>query len=515
LCTRISSNIHDITMKYLQDDRLSAITARLLTPDLVELSQGQSAGRGPHRIGASGTCASGAMIMSSRRSSCRRVRGKIEAYTTKRTSTDKKYASHLGIKYVTSLQRHNSSVEVGVVQQPQQQQQEMTLALGLDAATPAGVLVAAGSAAAPPLGAIEKKRRAHSVGFTGDGSSGSNKKPRSRSNSLDENVLSYHTALGDFAAQETRRLMTDFVLTLNMSFPDYDFEEVSPNDFEKVPLPQVVLHVQSLLLSDATTSSIPVQQAVPTSPGLIPPDTAVTTRPGAPEQGGLNLNLNLAWKGDVDGDGSVSEFAYEVASTVDPLDDAAPGSDPSRNGSNSSNSSSNMLAELWSAMDSVIRLGDCEVYRWTNPPEGLLTGDNDDEYDADSDDDDVVTVWSFYYLLVNKSLKRIVFFCCSETLVNRHPTSASVNGDAYMDEEENGPLAGVRDDGNDDRDGLRDVDLVSEQDNGDDDEDEDGIVTSSQHYKMMMSSADASSSEADFDLDPAAVTAGGIPISTV
>jgi Maf1 regulator len=501
-------------MKYLQDDRLSAITARLLTPDLVELAQGPSAGRGLHRIGASGG-ASGAMMSSRRSSCCRRVRGKIEAYTTKRTSTDKKYASHLGIKYVTSLQRHNSSVEVGVVEPPQQ---EMTLALGPDATNPTRVLVAAGSTAAPPLGAIEKKRRAHSVGFTGDGSSGSttsNKKPRSRSNSLDENVLSYHTALGDFAAQETRRLMTDFVLTLNMSFPDYDFEEISPNDFEKVPLPQVVQHVQSLLLSDATASPTPVQQAVLSSPGLIPPDSTISTLPGAPEQGGLNLNL--AWKGDVDGDGSVSEFAYEVASTVDPLEDAAPGSDPSRNGSNSS-SSSNMLAELWLAMDSVIRLGDCEVYRWTNPPEGLLSGDNDDEYDADSDDDDVVTVWSFYYLFVNKSLKRIVFFCCSETLVNRHPTSASVNGDAYMDEEENGPLAGVRDDGND-RDGLRDVDLVSEQDNGDDDddddEDEDGIVTSSQHYKMMMSSADASSSEADFDLDPAAVTAGGIPISTV
>lgn len=478
-------------MKYLQDDRLSAITARLLTPDLVELAQGPSAGHGPHRIGGGGGTAGGA---SARRSSCRRVRGKIEAYTTKRTSTDKKYASHLGIKYVTSLQQHNA---VEVMQQPQHEVLPPPT-LGPEASQSVGAV--ASNIPQP----IERKRRSHSVGFPVDSGGTSNKKPRSRSNSLDENVLSYHTALGDFAAQETRRLMTDFVLTLNMSFPDYDFEEVSPNDFEKVPLAQVVQHVQSLLISDATTST-PLQTAP--SPGLIPPDSTITTPPTAPEQG----DTNLGWKGDFDGDGSVSEFAYEVASTVDPLDDAALASDPSRNGG----SSSNMLAELWSAMDNVIRLADCEVYRWTNPPEGLLSGDIDDEYDADSDDD-MVTVWSFYYLFVNKSLKRIVFFCCSETLVNRHPANASMNGDAYLDEEENGPLANVRDDDNDDRDGPRDVDLVSEQDNGDDeDEDEDGIVTSSQHYKMMMSSADASASEADFDLDPAAVTAGGIPISTV
>jgi Maf1 regulator len=496
-------------MKYLQDDRLSAITARLLTPDLVELAQGTSSGRGPHRIGLGGGGGGGRPTRGALSSSARRVRGKIEAYTTKRTSTDKKYASHLGIKYVTSLQRHNSSVE----SQLQVQQQEMLLqplptkkTIGPEANQVGVDAVAAG--AAPPSLLIEKKRRAHSVGFSGDGSVGSNKKPRSRSNSLDENVLSYHTALGDFAAQETRRLMTDFVLTLNMSFPDYDFEEVSPNDFEKVPLPQVVQHVQSLLMSDATTTALSMTPTLAAaSPGLIPPDTTATTLPSSAEQ---DDPANLAWKGDVDGDGSVSEFAYEVASTVDPQDDAGSGSDPSRNGGGGSN---DLLAELWSAMDNVIRLADCEVYRWTNPPEGLLSGDddinNDDEYDAGTsdNDDDVVTVWSFYYLFVNKSLKRIVFFCCSETLVNRRPTIAS-NGESYMDEEENGPLAG---DGR-----LRDVDLVSEQDHGeDDDEDEDGIVTSSQHYKMMLSSADASSTEADFDLDPAAVTAGGIPISTV
>jgi hypothetical protein len=102
---------------------------------------------------------------------------------------------------------------------------------------------------------------------------------------------------------------------------------------------------------------------------------------------------------------------------------------------------------------------------------------------------------------VNKTLKRIVFFCCSETLVNRL-LAPSTNASSYLDE---GMTIQEVDD-----EAVLDVDRVSEQD----DDDEDDVMTSSQHYNMMLSSGDASS-EVDFDLDPSSVAAGGIPVSTV
>jgi len=51
-----------------------------------------------------------------------------------------------------------------------------------------------------------------------------------------------NSALGDFQHTCTRRLMTDIILTLNTSFPDYDFSNVKPSHFEKVKWNNSIIH---------------------------------------------------------------------------------------------------------------------------------------------------------------------------------------------------------------------------------------------------------------------------------
>jgi hypothetical protein len=543
-------------MKYLQDDRLSAVTSRLFSPDSSIYLQGNpvvmmnsSSPATPAMDGGAGgrfRTGAGAVGMVPDRltsSSSRRVRGKVEAYTMKRTSTDKKYASHLGIKYVTSLQQRNNlnkypnHFSVGshlnasaFGEMPMHRASSLGMMGEYGSDIRFGVGKEAASTGVDHQQGLSKKRRSQSVGYHGEvivsGTSQGqqrddwtdghhSKKARGRSNSLDEkncrsSVLAYHTSLGDFSMQETRRLMTDLILTLNSSFPDYDFAEVSPNDFVKVPLHDVVRNVQSLLVSDSTSSTPAASSPPMPSPAAPPPGEAV-----AQDRDRDQEESNLF---------SVQEDAAIPRSDqlllLDDTGTVATGTISQGNDYGFIAGTKNLLlAELWSALDGVVQLGDCDVYQWTSAPDGLLAEDDDDEGANSGGAGDVVTVWSFYYLFVNKNLKRIVFFCCSETLANRlAPSDADPSSSSYMEDvvDEVGAddgAVGMTIQEYDSDNGL-DVDLVSEQDE-DDDDDEDDVVTPSQHYKMMLSSGDASSTEVDFDLDPADVAAGGIPVSSV
>ncbi len=140
------------------------------------------------------------------------------------------------------------------------------------------------------------------------------------------------------------------------------------------------------------------------------------------------------------------------------------------------------LTDLWSALDGVIHLSGCDVYSYQPPasddadPMAFLTqtltedsvfygGDEDDanagEKTTDSDSQPTVTaIWSFNYFFVNKTIKRIVLFTCMESMRNHEPEE--------IIEEEFANLPPVAD-----------------------------------------------SADLDFDLDPEAATAGGIPVSIV
>ena len=126
----------------------------------------------------------------------RALYGKLEAYTRKRAGSEKKYSHTLAERYV----------------QVYEEQHE------------------------PP-----RKKRSRSVGVFEE------TKPvprRNRSSSFD---VSRGSTLGDLAEQGTRKLLMDLILTLNASFPDYDFGDISPDDFSKQVTSDVVRRVNESL----------------------------------------------------------------------------------------------------------------------------------------------------------------------------------------------------------------------------------------------------------------------------
>ncbi|GKY94449.1 RNA polymerase III-inhibiting protein maf1 [Mayamaea pseudoterrestris] len=347
-------------MKYLQVDALTELTARLQ-----EFRTGQ-----------------------------RHIQGRIEAFTMKRAGNDKKYAADLKHQYVEQQETFESdwkqllaASSVGKIfdnageedlqrlkQQQQQQQQQ-------------------------------KRGRSQSVGICQDlGKLTSRAKhPRSSSFDLPLATRQYElpqqiTSLGDLRDLSTRRLMTDLILTLNMSFPDYDFSNVQPNDFQSVSLQDVMQAVYSQLSpilcstneSDVTCSA-----------------TSVAI-PGGAREGGLEDSQAL------------------------------------------------LIVDLWNALDEHMQLKECEIYSWNN---------------ADMASEEL-WLWSFHYLFVNKALKRIVLFTCSESMQAHLPQSED-----------------------DDDEGEGAVD------------DEPQVVSGSRQL-----SADLESEDANFDLDPSAAQAGGFSL---
>jgi len=159
---------------------------------------------------------------------------------------------------------------------------------------------------------------------------------RSRSQSVDIGVHATsisgtrtRTTLGNLSELATRRLMTDLILTLNASFPDYDFSNAKPQQFERLTLAKVKR--------------------------------------------------------------SISERLSEL-STLRKLDR-----------SRSSGAPSDLVVEIFGALDSVVDLKECDIYSF------------EDESFLDESDH----LWSFHYFFVNKPLRRLAFFTCSERIDGR------------------------------------------------------------------------------------------------
>ena len=344
-------------MKYLEDGKLTKLTA-----ELTDAMLGRS----------------------------RTLNGRIEAYTMKRAGTDKKYAHALGERYVAEMETvENQLADYKEFMQRHQQQQQQTTA------------------------AARGRKRSQSTGTQFEATTRPTKQQRPRANSFDEkksrDLSPIHqnrhhnggvihssssssfqkTALGDFGEMGTRRLMTDLILTLNASFPDYDFGNIRPCDFEKIPVANAMKRINERL----------------------------------------------------------SELAVEKAS---------------------------FLPDMWAVMDDVVRLSECDVYSYVpkardedDDPLSFLTQTLTDpgvsEHSAESSTVSSTTstvLWSFNYFFVNKTLKRIMFFTCVESM---------------RSEESN----------------LNEDDVSYVRFHG------------------------TEASDVDFDLDPAADVAGGIPISIV
>jgi len=235
------------------------------------------------------------------------IHGRIEAYTMKRAGTDKKYAHALGQKYIAEIEDMQEELAATVERKRRRRSNSESN------------LTRTSSRNISP--SLNKKFK---PSFFNDSSASSSSKEttRSRSRSFDCTLdsISPKTTLGDFSEISTRKLMTDLILTLNASFPDYDFSNIKPSQFQKLKM----LDVRK------------------------------------------NIRQNL------------SEFA-------------------------SQRSSPNFLEELWNAVNDVVDLKESNVYSF--------------DYEFANDDDSANnSLWNFHYLFVNKSVRRIVFFTCSERI---------------------------------------------------------------------------------------------------
>ena len=206
------------------------------------------------------------------------INGRIEAYTMKRAGNDKKFAHALGQKYIAEIE---------------EMQQELAET-------------------------VERRKRSASAASAREAAAKKPRPNRRRSQSFDFDFtvdgISSKTTLGDFSEMATRRLMTDLILTLNASFPDYDFSNIKPRQFEK-------------------------------------------------------LNIEAVRK-------RIYERLSELASFK-----------PQKE----------WLVELWMALNDAIDLRECDVYSF-------------------EEEIDETALWSFHYFFVNKSLRRIVFFTCAQTI---------------------------------------------------------------------------------------------------
>mmetsp|Transcript_14308 Transcript_14308/g.18695 ORF Transcript_14308/g.18695 Transcript_14308/m.18695 type:complete len:357 (+) Transcript_14308:388-1458(+) len=356
-------------MKYIQDNALAQWTSAL-----TEVSIGHS----------------------------RILHGRLEMYSMKRVSSDKKYAAVLGEKYVEQIQQDQELAAI-LPPTPVVLSDTKRTRGGRKRSQSTGRLEEASSSCVTFSPDLIQGGVSNSTTTTSATTTSGPPSKRSRSCSLDEGLKPRKavTALGDFNETGTRRLMTDLVLTLNASFPDYDFSSIKPTDFKKLPVKDTVHRVNESLSEWATAS--------------------------------VYNNLN----------------------------------------------------GMWHTIDQSLQLKDCDVYKFI-PPEDNTTssflmssvGEDSMGGSEDGDSSDVAegmspthggggsrthtVLWSFYYLFVNKHLKRILLFSGAE----------SMRQSVYSDDDEGGE---------------RYIQLI---DGG-------GVV------------------DDNFDLDPEANTAGGTPISTV
>lgn len=267
-------------MKFLENEKLIELTGQL-----AEAALGQS-----HRI----------------------INGRIEAYTMKRAGNDKKFAHTLGQKFIADLEEQ------------QQLLHDLTQVAANQRAAADTSVVSEESSEEPKQG---RKRSNSATSFL---EAISKKKPktggRPRSQSVDITLHTNKNTLGDISELATRRLMTDLILTLNASFPDYDFSNASPQQFEKLSVERVQRKISERLSELATLRKLDATGKLPTS------------------------------------------------SNVD------------------------LVVEIFNALDSVVSLKECDIYSF------------EDESFLDESDH----LWSFHYFFVNKSLRRLVFFTCSE-----------------------------------------------------------------------------------------------------
>ncbi len=255
------------TMKFLENDRLAQLTAQLTEAKICE----------------------------------RVINGRIEAFTMKRAGTDKKFAHALGEKYQHEIDAEETEFS-NLQRRSFQSQRNGNVGAGNSGnscgvapfvsttkTSPRNKASKGGSPPLPPkfmqnqtISAIRKstappspkqkrvkydlkpggRRRSSSTSAIPSFLGNTPKVPissiRSRSDSFDKvaaggsftNFPYSNSPLGDFHNTSTQRLMTDLILTLNASFPDYEFSNIRPSHFSRSPSSTVAINRTNERLSE-------------------------------------------------------------------------------------------------------------------------------------------------------------------------------------------------------------------------------------------------------------------------
>lgn len=208
------------------------------------------------------------------------INGRIEAFTMKRAGTDKKLAHELGEKYRGEIKAEETEFSTRI-QNMQRSRSESLASIGsIDGVSlPIPKLSPNQNTISPKLMLYNppspkpkrvridttKRPRSYSTGTAPLCAlpSGMPKSPalRTRSDSFDvkrsiSTTFPYsNSPLGDFHESCTQRLMTDLILTLNSSFPDYDFSNTRPSHFSRLPSPRIALNRAGDKLSELAASS--------------------------------------------------------------------------------------------------------------------------------------------------------------------------------------------------------------------------------------------------------------------
>jgi hypothetical protein len=191
-------------MKYLENERLNTFSSELSDAVL-----GDS-----HRI----------------------IRGRIEAYSMKRGGKDKKFAYALGQKYLAEIEDLQEELAATVERATRKRSNS-------DVSLP----VSDSRSFFKRSKSTENATFAGNDGESNDVQVSTVQRRRSRSFDFALDGICPKTTLGDFSELSTRRLMTDLILTLNSSFPDYDFSNVKPNQFHNQKIDIVRKNIYSKL----------------------------------------------------------------------------------------------------------------------------------------------------------------------------------------------------------------------------------------------------------------------------
>ena len=375
----------------------------------------------------------------------RRLNARLEAYTMKRAGTDKKYAAE--------LQSHHLETQDVLDREWSASTTRKTRQRSVSTGDERGALRSG-----------NRRKRSNSLDVPPSRTS-SVAAPRSISTS-GINYLESAATAPSHTSLLNRRLWTDFILTLNQAFPDYDFAAATASDFHLIPLEAAVARINERLSEVATL--------------LMNNGNAINSASG----GANNTTL-------------------------------------SRNGI------TNLLPQLWAAVDAAIHLqSPVQVYEY----EG-----DDDVLRNESNNGDVL--WSFHYFFVNKQLKRILLFTCMETIDQQQQYGNGMNNANGMAVDGLLPVVDYYDDEEEEANNItgrcsnlgmtpppsklqrRESDSAQSAAYGEDNRSEAPTMMETMaeaaYYDRGDDDDSSSRCSVDFDLDPADAVSGGIPLDHV